>query len=690
MKYALILFCIGFTFATIINIPEQYETIQQGIDSSTNGDTVLVQPGTYIENINFNGHNITLSSLFLTTQDTSYISQTIIDGNQNGSVVTFENGENSTTVITGFTLSGGYATDWETGGGGITCQNNSNPSLLNLRIINNYSYYGGGINCNNSNPSIIDVSITDNTAIVYGGGIYFGYDSNPFLSAVSISNNFAIDTGGGIYFDDDSNPFLSAVSISNNFAIDTGGGIYFDDDSNPVFSSENRCNIYSNIVQNRVLGSDIYSDSFVEVVVDTFTVILPSEYYASPLDNFSFDILSSIQEQVNADLFVSPYGDNSNDGLTPSTPLKTIQYALSIIVPDELNHLTITLADGIYSTSSNGEYFPIEMMNYISLVGESENGVILDAEQSASVIRFQNNSNSSLSNITITGGLAIYGAGIILESSNPFMSSLTISDNWASKGGGLCLWDSNPNMVDLEISQNGASDGGGLYLWDSNPLLKNVIINNNSSHGGSSHFYGGGGIFGSGSSPILINITLTDNFDVSGGSGVHFLGNSNPEFINSIIWNNIPPEIYMDDYNSTILLTYCDVEGGEAAIHIDNNCEVIWLEGNIDENPLFIDPDNGDYHLQPDSPCIDAGDPSSPLDPDGTTSDMGALYFNQGMICLESGDLTGDRILDILDVVQSMSCILYENGICLCADLDSSDFVDVLDIIIMIEIIIGI
>ena len=59
--------------ATIINIPADYSTIQEGIDASSDGDTVLVQPDTYVENINFNGHNIVLGSLFLTTGDTSYI-----------------------------------------------------------------------------------------------------------------------------------------------------------------------------------------------------------------------------------------------------------------------------------------------------------------------------------------------------------------------------------------------------------------------------------------------------------------------------------------------------------------------------------------------------------------------------------------------------------------------------------------
>ena len=103
--------------ATIINVPADSSTIQCGINGSSNGDTVLVQPGTYVENINFSGHNIVLGSLFLTTGDTSYISTTIIDGDSAGTVVTFDSGEDSTAVIIGFTIQKGSGVY----GGAINC-----------------------------------------------------------------------------------------------------------------------------------------------------------------------------------------------------------------------------------------------------------------------------------------------------------------------------------------------------------------------------------------------------------------------------------------------------------------------------------------------------------------------------------------------------------------------------------------
>jgi len=239
-KFTFIVAAVAFSAATAsadtINIPDDYTTIQAGIDASSDADTVLVQPGTYYENINFNGKNIVLGSLFITTQDTSYISKTVIDGNQQGRVVDFMSGEDSPAVLSGFVITNGsnweYLDDYYVLGAGIFCKN-SDPYLNNLIIAGNEvieklptvnqplnhpsvkggSIGGAGIYCYNSNPIVSNVRIENNITpwhpVFHGGGVFL-LKSNPVFKDVLIHNN----GDGGIYCGDHSNPMLERVTIT--------------------------------------------------------------------------------------------------------------------------------------------------------------------------------------------------------------------------------------------------------------------------------------------------------------------------------------------------------------------------------------------------------------------------------------------------------------------------------------------
>jgi hypothetical protein len=175
--------------ARTINIPSDYENIQDGIDASFDGDTVLVQQGIYRENINFAGRNIILCSKFLINTDTSSIDSTIIDGNFYGTAVSFTNHEDSMAALIGFTIMNGRSGT----GGGILCNQSSPRILWNIISYNSSSgWYGGaGIFCDSlSNPAIQFNRIHDNYASIYGGGISCK-SANPVISHNVIYRNEA-------------------------------------------------------------------------------------------------------------------------------------------------------------------------------------------------------------------------------------------------------------------------------------------------------------------------------------------------------------------------------------------------------------------------------------------------------------------------------------------------------------------
>jgi len=206
-----IIFSIGMmvlltsVFAEVIVVPDQQPTIQAGINAASNGDTVLVQPETYFETINFNGKNIVVASAFILNADTSLISQTLIDAECNGSVVTINNGESDEARLIGFTLTNGCGTDinGSMDGGGIYCEN-SDPVLDHLRIINNAaSGMGGGVGggiCFRNSSALVNNSVFINNSANRGGGIRVDNSDNLVIKKCLFKDNWALNAGAGIMF----------------------------------------------------------------------------------------------------------------------------------------------------------------------------------------------------------------------------------------------------------------------------------------------------------------------------------------------------------------------------------------------------------------------------------------------------------------------------------------------------------
>lgn len=228
----------------IIEIPDHFSTIQEGIDAAEAEDSVLITPGTYTENILFDGKNVVVGSLYLWTLDTSYIAQTIIDGGGEyggGTVVTFKNNVDTSCVLSGLTITNGYEVSSQGGplgfAGGIDCIGSS-PTLSNLIIRDNYvDGNGGGIQLSGSSPIIKSVVIKNNSGLSGGGGILCTGSSSPLLSDVRIIGNDGGNDGGGLYLTGGSSPILSNVLIANNTANNGGGLLCWDNNVLPILNN---------------------------------------------------------------------------------------------------------------------------------------------------------------------------------------------------------------------------------------------------------------------------------------------------------------------------------------------------------------------------------------------------------------------------------------------------------------------
>jgi len=552
-----------------------------------------------------------------------------------------------------------------TRGGGLSLTYESPSNAYNLQIINCHaSDKGGGIF--NSSTSVFENGIlSGNTALSYGGGIYSDHAQinnfqiinntahsgggiyaygNITLQNCNIENNVADIQGGGLFSNSWSQTILSNTDIKYNSAGSSGGGILFKG-NNVEFDLESLCSIFGNYAHDGMdFKANFSSSNQIVVNVDTFSTTIPTtDFYAKPQYLFQINTNHELIELQNSDFYISSNGNDDNSGLTFEEPLLTVRNALSKIYSDTLNPRTIFLNNGIYDATTTGEMFPITPFDYITISGISANETIIDAQETSNVFFIENSIGVDINNLTIKGGNSGYGGGIFCRNTNPQLTNLIIKQNHAvNKGGGIYLDKSDPIITFTEISNNSANLGGGISTY-------------------------------SYSEPTIDHTTIVNNTAGQGGNGIYLQYSYYLEMTNSILWNS-GNEILGGSDGSQINITYSNIYDGWDG------------EGNINENPLFTDSENGDFTLQENSPCINTGNPNSLLDPDGTISDMGAYYLFQSSGFL--GDLNDDGLINISDVLITVEVIL-NNEFNQLADLNVDGIIDVIDILLIVNIILG-
>ncbi|MDP8203907.1 MAG: choice-of-anchor Q domain-containing protein [Candidatus Tenebribacter mawsonii] len=581
-----------------------FTTIQEGIIAATNSDTVLVYPETYFENIDYLEKSLTVASLYIITPADSLINQTIIDGNQQFRCVTINNCGNIELV--GFTIQNGLATE-------------------------------------------------GNQQSHYGGGIYLSNTQNAIISNCKIMNNKAF-SGGGLYINQ-GNILLENNTISYNWGLSLGGAFYINGLSTSLlFSSEHYNDIYLN---HAGTGADFAATNIsnpIEVIVDTFTIMCPDFFFITPSQYFIFSALNAKIEQIDQNLYVAPDGDDNNNGLTEDDPLQTIAWAQTLIKRNDANPNTIHLASGVYSPSLNNQKYPLNIKQNVPIQGTTQDETILDAEEQTSFFVFYSKENIypklTLQNLTLRNGRTLpytstgaiymyYGADILLE-------YITISNCFGDFASAILAKDGYYHFNNSMIKEN--SGGRALYLStnyeNQNPFLnvqfENVIIHNNFPGIGNDDGSGGGAYIG-GHSEIpedyyakLVNCEISSNYNNSyGGSAGVYLSYLNADIVNCTFGNNLVNDAFgcVITANNSHLNLYNNIvynnDGhsfnlwDDSEINIQNsliedstsnigyfgngNGIVNWLEGNLDENPMFDSLGTYPFALLENSSCINAG-----------------------------------------------------------------------------------
>ena len=398
---------------------------------------------------------------------------------------------------------------------------------------------------NGKNAILIDCTFSNNTASTDGGGIA-NYESSPTLTDCLFSGNSAF-YGGGMLNWPNSSPTLNGCTFNGNSA-DYGGGMRNYANSNPYV---NHCVFNDNTATQNAGGMQNHESS---PIVHHCTFNNNSAYDGGAVLNYE-----NCDPNFAACTFTGNSADDDGGGL--------FNYCSDSTVTN------CTFSGNSAESSGGGMY------NNDDMSGQCM---------------------PTLHGCTFSGNSADYGGGMYNESYD-----------------GVC----NLILTDSKFSGNSAEfHGGGMLNYacygEFNPILKNCTFSGNSAgyEGGGINSYGNGGEL----NLILANCTFSGNSAGGFGGGMYvgsrYYSVCNPILTNCIFWGNLASSSAAQIYHnqSYVKVTYSDVQYG------------YYGTGNIDVDPLFINsgywdpngtpdiPDDdfwidGDYRLQPDSPCIDAG-----------------------------------------------------------------------------------
>ncbi len=563
---------------------DAFTTIQDGIDAASNGDVVEVNECTYYENVDFDGKAITVRNN--DPADPCMVASTVIDGNNGGTVVKFKTSEDADSVLTGFTITGGYAMGHPEYGGGIYCSSAS-PTISNCVIKDNYSgstygfNSGGGLRTNAASPTVTDCVFQNNSTNGYGGGIGNWSQSNPTITNCTFIDNHA-PMGGGIS-NYESSPTISKCMFITNEGDNAAGGVFnaysSAEISYCVFSGNDACGVYgmggaiynathySGEITNCLFsqneatdhGGAIFTCYYSEANIINCTFSENSAAYGGALMNYQSDpkIINCILWDDTAtmggnEVYNSSGGDpnfmfcniegcgGSDIGWDPNIGIdgggNIDQDPCFVDAGSNDFHLNydspcINKGDpsGDYSGQTDIDGDIRELFSQVD-IGADEFSMVYNLDQDEGYDSIQGAIDDAATGETIEVGPGIYYESINFD------------------GLAITVRSSDPNDANVVAATVIDANGGTGVTFnsseDANSLLTGFMITG-----------GRNGIYCNGSSPSISNCVITDNSNNTWGGGMFIINNSSPTITDCAIKNNSASRgggMLNDGYNTTL------------------------------------------------------------------------------------------------------------------------------------------
>ena len=366
-------------------------------------------------------------------------------------------------------------------------------------------------------------------------------------------------------------------------------------------------------------------------------------------------------------------GANTNSGLSEQTPFNTIQHAI-----DASDHGdTVVVLPGLYVGVGN---INLDYGGRLITVRSSDGPAhtIIDCQGLGRGIVFQSGEDPTavFEGFTITHGNADRGGAVYCNGSSPTIKGCDIVANVGHSGGGIyCHDNAHAVITGCRLLNNTGTYNGGIRVVRSDVRVTHCVIAHNSST------EGGAGIrcdYGPGR-PEFTHCTIANNISAGYGGGFWAGFGAQPTLSHCLVWGNASGQQGQDmavSSESIVTVTFSDVLGGRTAIYPVGDGQVVWGQGNVDVDPLFVGPEVSDYHLQSQrgrysrehdlwvldsetSPCIDAGDPLAHAadEPDSMRLNLGAyggtafasMFPHEGIPEIR-GDVDGNGSIEMLDL----------------------------------------